>query len=230
MLDNGPPARKRWIQFTLRDCLIASLAIAATIAPLKLYERFNPPSRQVTLQAVIYEADAAKLGEFASSWKENQWCAKSKDEVGAVTAELAKIKAEVTTTPTMVTLDGREATFSIGWFVPMVMHTKDKKSSITPGEVGSYCSVRPLILPNGRVQMHVKFQKLSKTKDVDWDGMDMAPAYVELKPHDEDPDILVRKMSFPAELAVGDTVFFCDSGNRRKGKGTVIQLQVTNVK
>jgi hypothetical protein len=232
MQDANSPTRRRWFQFTLRDCLIASLTVAATIAPLKLYERFNPPSQQVQLQATVYQADAALLRDHVRDLNEGQWRAVSKEEVAAVVAELQKINAKVLAAPKLMMQYGREASFMMGGQIPVVEQGSDGKELLTLAEFGNRLLVKPERLPNGRIQVDMEMQYSYQIPDNHPASRHMPANYIEGESDHtlKRPVIAMQKITFPAELASGETVFLCDASEGAYGRGTIIQVQVHKMK
>lgn len=231
MQDATSPPRKRWLQFTLRDCLIATVAIAATIAPFKLYERFHPPANQIILHAVIYEADADKLRELTSNWNEHQLRAASAKEVAATVAEMQKINANVKTSPTLQTIDGHEARVTVGGSYPIRRQSADGPEIVGMVDVGLRLSVRPTVQPNGRIRCEMKWQHL-KADESDPSASETLPATYSERNRSEMvvPAIATEEIDLPTELALGETIFFCDAGDGPNGKGTVVQVKFADAK
>ncbi len=232
MQDAASPPRKRWFQFTLRDCLIATVAIAATIAPLKLYERFNPPSQHVQLTAVVYQADAALLRDHVGDWNDGQFRAVSKEEVAAVVAGLQKINAQVLSAPKLMMQYGREASFMVGGQIPVVEQASDGKDLLTMADIGNRLRVKPEMLPNGRVQLEMEIQSSYQIPDSVPASRHMPASYIEDESDQtlKRPVIALQKMNFPAELASGETVFLYDASEGAYARGTIIQVQVHKLK
>lgn len=231
MQDTTSPPRKRWFQFTLRDCLIATVAIAATIAPFKLYERFHPPANQIILHAVIYEADAEKLRELTSNWNEHQLRAVSAKEVAATVAELQKINVQVKTMPTLQTIDGYEARVTTGACYPIRRQSEEGPEVVWMAGTGLRLSVIPTVLTNGRIRCEMKWQHL-RTDEGDQLASETLPAvYIERNKNEMVlRAIAVEEIDLPTELALGETIFFCDAGDGIDGKGTVVQVKFADAK
>lgn len=247
MQDATSPPRKRWIQFTLRDCLIATIAIAATIAPFKLYERFHPPAQQVVLKAVVYRANAEKLREHVRGWNEGQLRTKSKDDTAAVVAQLcvADFDTEIVTAPTIMTIAGQEAQFAVGSSIPIIS-TLEGKTTTTMIDVGTRFSAKPTILRNGRIRFDLTLKQsfappatkmasgpIPASHVYPESGMTDAVVEAVFASTDQDgqqPEIRAQTLSIPAELAPNETIFIVDAGDQTDGKGTVIQVQVVGVR
>jgi hypothetical protein len=231
MQDAVSPARKRWFQFTLRDCLIATIAIAATIAPFKLYERFHPPANQVVLQAVVYEADAEELRELTSHWSDHQLRAASAADVARTVAELQKINANVKTSPTLNTIDGQEARVTTAASYPIQRQAKNGPEIVGMAETGLRLSITPKVLANRRIRCEMKWQHLRADESTKSESETLPAVYQERNNYQMVvPAIAMEEIDLPTELALGETIFFCDAGDGPNGKGTVVQVKFADAK
>lgn len=233
MPDATSSTRKSWFQFTLRDCFIASVAVAVTIVPFKLHERFRPASEHVQVRATVYRVDPDKLREHVHDWNEGQFRAVSKEEVAAVENGLKAINAHVVSAPNMMTEYGREVKFFTGMRLPIVERSEEGEELATTTDVGDGFLVKPQMLPNGRIRVDVEMQLMYYRAAEDRPKNQTAPAnYIESESGDfrKHPEIGLQKIAFPAELSSGETMFLCDAGNGLFQSGVVIQVQVHKLK
>lgn len=229
MQDAASPTRRRWFPFRLRDLSIVCLAIAATIVPMKLYERFYPPAQTVIFQTTVYQADSEKLRELAHDWSPGKLRVSSQEEVTAVVDSLKKRRGVVLSPPVLSYKQDRDRHFT-GEPTSVLRMAMLGEKTATMIDVGIRLAASPAILRNGRICFDVESQHRTT---VVGKVLSRGPQQIAFAAPDgpvDQPATKTHAMTIPAELAPGETMFLVDAGHQAEGKGTVIQVHVLGVK
>lgn len=230
-----PPVRKpaRWYQFTLRDCMIATVAIAVTIVPFKLHERFNPPAELVMFRMELYQVPSDALQALTRDWTDGELRTTSPEKVAKLEAQLKspEVGAKTITRPTLITLSGQESAFMIGSTIPRTRSQGIEPTSLKLIDVGLRFSVRPLILPNGRIQLDMVCQQTVPSKgttvEAEEDDHEVETADLDepASPNLSSPRIDIRTTTIPTEIGPDETLFLIDGASHDPGQGLVIQIK-----